>query len=58
MDSYFCCPTGLKGSNYYKDVEEAYNFRIKSETGKWKIERKFYGFLYFEQILPFDPFCA
>jgi hypothetical protein len=29
--------SGLKGSNYYKNVERAHNFRIKSETGKWSI---------------------
>ena len=27
----------LKGNNYYKHVEKAYNFRIKSGIGKWYI---------------------
>ena len=27
----------LKGNNYYKHVEKAYNFRIKSRIGKWYI---------------------
>ena len=31
----------LKGSNYYKHVEKAYNFRIKSGIGKWNIGNKF-----------------
>ena len=31
----------LKGkqNNYYKNVEKAYNFRIKSGIGKWYINR-------------------
>jgi len=28
----------LKGSNYYKHVENAYNFRVKSGIGKWTID--------------------
>ena len=28
----------LKENNYYKHVEKAYNFRIKSGIGKWDIE--------------------
>jgi hypothetical protein len=33
----------LKGSKYYKNVEKAYNFRIKSETGKWSVRGKLTG---------------
>ena len=29
--------SGLKGSNYYKNMEKAYYFRIKSGTGKSSI---------------------
>ena len=29
--------SALKGDNYYKHVEKAYNFRIKSGIGKWYI---------------------
>ena len=29
--------SGLKGSNYYINVEKAYNIRIELETGKWSI---------------------
>jgi len=29
--------SGLKGSNYYKNVEKVHNFRIKSVTGKTSI---------------------
>jgi hypothetical protein len=45
----------LKGSNYYKHVEKAYNFRIKSEPGKWSMKKKFYGYLYFEEIFTVNP---
>ena len=30
----------LKGSNYYKHVENAYNFRVKPGIGKWSIQRE------------------
>ena len=33
----------LKGSKYYKNVEKTYNFRIKSETGKWSVRGKLTG---------------
>ena len=41
----------LKGSKYYKNVEKAYNFRIKSETGKWSVRGKLTGSCLFLHIM-------
>jgi len=41
----------LKGSKYHKNVEKTYNFRIKSETGKWSVSGKLTGLFLFLHIM-------
>ena len=49
--------TTLKGDNYYKHVERAYNFRVKLGIGKWYIggEVHFFVNFLFIQFQKFKP---